>query len=293
MKLVFIHGRSQGGKNAEELRLFWEGCLDRAFFAAGLVWPKDTEVVLPFYANDLDRMVDQVNSPLVTNIMLRGAPSVTSDESLRVEILREMADAQGNASEKMNAHFVGEPRQRGPQNWPWVLAMLRALDSTPLGGDAIDAITRDVWVYLTFGGVRAKIEAIVSAAIPAEPCVVVAHSLGTIVAYNILSRRTPELQPMPVLVTLGSPLGIRAISARLHKPLVMPAAVDAWFNARDPRDTVALYPLDAEYFQVTPSVDNYSGVKNFADNRHAIDGYLADPVIARRIHAGLLQTRTL
>jgi hypothetical protein len=287
MKLVFVHGRSQGGKNAEELRLFWEGCLDRAFFKAGLAWPKAAEIVLPFYADDLDRMVEQVNSPLVTNVMLRGAPQVCDKELMRVEILKEMLDARGDANSEIEAHFAGQPRERGPQNWPWVLAMLRALDSTPLGGDAIDAITRDVWVYVTFGGVRAKIDAIVSAAIPTEPYVVVAHSLGTIVAYNILSGRTADLQPMPLMLTLGSPLGIRAISARLHKPLGMPAAVNAWFNARDRRDTVALYELDSDHFDIAPKIENYSDVDNFTDNRHSIDGYLADPVVARRIHAAL------
>jgi hypothetical protein len=287
MKLVFVHGRSQGGKNAEELRLFWEGCLDRAFFSAGLAWPRNVEVALPFYADDLDRMVDQVNSPLVTNVMLRGASSVSNQEAMRVEILQEMLDAQGDTSEKINAHFAGLPRERAPQNWPWVLAMLRTLDSTPLGGDAIDAITRDVWVYVTFGGVRARIDAIVDAAIPAEPCVVVAHSLGTIVAYNILSGRTRDSQPIPLFMTLGSPLGIRAISTRLRKPLAMPATLSEWFNARDRRDTVALYPLDTDHFDIIPGIENYSDVDNLTDNRHSIEGYLAGPEVARRIHRAL------
>jgi hypothetical protein len=289
MKLIFIHGRSQGGKDAEELRLFWEGSLDRAFHKARLKWPANTEVVLPFYADDLDRMVEEVKSPLVTNVMLRGTPPpVSSQEALRVEILREMIDAQGgNAIEKIEAQFAGQPRERGFQNWPWVLAMLRVLDSTPIGGDLIDKITRDVWVYVTFGGVRRKIDQIVAAAIPAEPCVVVAHSLGTIVAYNILSDRTPDSQPIPMLMTLGSPLGIRAISARLRRPLAMPTGVKAWFNAHDPRDTVALHKLDRDHFDITPAIEDYADVDNFTDNRHSIDGYLADPEVARRIHAAL------
>lgn len=287
MKIVFVHGRSQGGENAEELRLFWEGCLDRAFYKAGLAWPKEAEVVLPFYADDLDRMVAQVDSPLVANVLLRGSSQVSGKELARVEILREMMEAQGDAAKKIEAHFTGQPRERGPQNWPWVLALLRALDATPLGGDAIDAITRDVWVYLTFGGVRARIDAIVNAAMPAEPFVLVAHSLGTIVTYNLLSSRTAGSPAIPLLVTLGSPLGIRAISSRLHRPLAMPTAVDAWFNARDPRDTVALYALDSDHFDITPGIENHSDVDNFTDNRHSIDGYLADPVVARRIHAAL------
>jgi pimeloyl-ACP methyl ester carboxylesterase len=202
-------------------------------------------------------------------------------------MVNEILEAQGIGADQVNVEFDGQPIERGPQNWRWVLAMLRVLDRTPLGSEAIDAITRDVWVYVTFGGVRAKIDAIVSAAIPDEPCVVVAHSLGTIVAYNVLSNRSASGLEVPLFVTLGSPLGMRAITARLNKPLATPPRVKSWFNARDRRDVVALHPLDPEHFDVRPAIENHSGVDNFTDNRHSIDGYLADPQVARRIHTAL------
>ncbi|MBZ5578862.1 MAG: alpha/beta hydrolase [Acidobacteriia bacterium] len=287
MKLIFIHGRSQSVKNAEELRLFWEGCLGRSFEAARLAWPAGTEVILPFYADDLDRMVREVDAPLATNILLRGEPTVTGRDALRVEMLREMLDARHIPDDRVLAYFEGRPVERGPQNWPWVLAMLRALDSTEMGGNAIDTITRDVWVYLTFGGVRAKIDAIVGAGIPNERCVVVAHSLGSLVAYNILSSRTAGSPAMPLFLTLGSPLGMHAIASRLRKPLAFPRGAAAWLNARDPRDVVALFPLDRDHFDVEPAVEDYSQVENFTDNHHSIDGYLADALVARRIHEAL------
>lgn len=284
MRLVFVHGRSQGGKNAEELRLFWEGCLDRAWRNAGLFWPSAVEIVLPFYADDLDRMVRQVDAPLMTNILLRGDKSVSGQDAMRVEMIREIIDAQGISDDQVLSRFAGQPVERGPQNWPWVLAMVRALDSTPMGGDLIDAITRDVWVYVTFGGVRARINAIVNAAIPSERCLVVAHSLGTIVAYNVLSDRASEIA---LLLTLGSPLGMRAITGRLRRPLAVPPGTTRWLNARDPRDLVALYPLDRDHFDIQPAIENYSQVDNFTENRHSIDGYLTDPFIAKRIHTAL------
>jgi hypothetical protein len=287
MRLIFVHGRSQGGKNAEELRLFWEGCLDRGFHAARLEWPPDVEITLPFYADDLDRMVRQVDAPLVSNILLRGDRNIPDRIALRVEMLREILDAEGIPDDQVNSYFAGQPVERGPQNWPWVLAMLRALDSTPMGGDAIDAITRDVWVYVTFGGVRAKIDAIVDATLPNERCVVVAHSLGTIVAYNVLSDRVGNVPEVLLFLTLGSPLGMRAITSRLRKPLAAPPCSDAWFNARDPRDVVALHPLDRNYFDVAPAIENFSHVNNFTENRHSIDGYLTDPLVASRIHRAL------
>ena len=70
----------------------------------------------------------------------RSIPQSTITSLDPVEIVQEMLEAQRNASKKIEAQFSTQPRERSPQNWPWVLAMLRALDSTPLGDDAIDAI---------------------------------------------------------------------------------------------------------------------------------------------------------
>ena len=285
MKLIFVHGRSQGGKNASELRLFWEGCLDRALRDGGLTWPDGVEVELAFYADDLDRMVAQVDAPLLDGILLRGEKTVESREGLRVEMIAEMVRQRGLEGAAAS-NFAGQPAERGPQNWAWVLAMLRALDNTPMGGNLVDTITRDVWVYLTFGGVRAKIDAIVNAAIPNERCVVAAHSLGTLVAYSVLSKRGAGAPEMPLFVTLGSPLGMRTLSTRL-RPLASPPGIRKWFNARDRRDVVALFALDAEHFDVSPAIENYSEVDNFTENRHSIEGYLADALVARRIHEGL------
>jgi hypothetical protein len=38
MKLIFVHGRRQGGKDADEPRLFWKGCLNKSLRATGLSW---------------------------------------------------------------------------------------------------------------------------------------------------------------------------------------------------------------------------------------------------------------
>jgi hypothetical protein len=89
------------------------------------------------------------------------------------------------------------------------------------------------------------------------------------------------------LVTVGSPLGIRAIRRRLKTPLTMPAGVADWYNAYDDRDVVALYALDTENFGITPPITNYPLVHNHTDDRHGIDGYLDDADVAGHIAAAL------
>ncbi|MEU6364161.1 antibiotic ABC transporter ATP-binding protein [Streptomyces sp. NPDC046931] len=74
--------------------------------------------------------------------------------------------------------------------------------------------------------------------------VVVAHSLGSVVAYEALCSLTAQ-QPL-TLVTLGSPLGIRHLAFDRLDPApadgtgVWPRAVGHWHNVADASDIVAL-----------------------------------------------------
>lgn len=145
---------------------------------------------------------------------------------------------------------------------------------------------RDVYLYTTQPGVQTEIDRIVSATLNETQCVVVGHSLGSVVAYNILRRDSRPLK-VRTYVTVGSPLAIRAIRDKF-KPIGFPSpAVAAWYNAYDPKDVVALYPLDAENFPVNPAVENYGRVLNGTDNRHGIVGYLDNPDVAKHILEGL------
>jgi pimeloyl-ACP methyl ester carboxylesterase len=141
--------------------------------------------------------------------------------------------------------------------------------------------TRDVFLYTQRQGVRAEIDRIVGKEFTDEPAVVIGHSLGSIVAYNIL-RADRRSSGVPLFVTVGSPLGIRAVRDQL-KPLRFPSPIETWFNALDTRDFVALYPLDKNNFPVRPEIQNYDRVRNHTDNRHGISGYLSDAVVAKKV----------
>ena len=118
--------------------------------------------------------------------------------------------------------------------------------------------------------------------------VVVAHSLGTIVAYNLLRREGEENKwDIPFFMTLGSPLGVTMIKESL-KPIRSPKCVAKWVNALDLTDVVALYPLEKPHFGVQPAIENLTHVQNETENRHGIIGYLSDKVVAKRIFDALV-----
>lgn len=288
MRLVFVHGRSQGDRDPVELEERWEAAFDEGLRSAGLTRPDGLDVELPFYGRTLDDLVEQLEAPLVADVTERGAAQDDAEAAFRGEFLAEIAAAHGITDAQIEEEYEGDVRERGPLNWKWVHAVVKALDRNKHLGDlALDSFTRDVFVYLTYAGVRRRIDAIVSEALKG-PCVVVGHSLGSVVAYNVL-RAHPDA--VARYVTLGSPLGIRSLKRRLPR-VEMPRTTGSWHNARDPEDVVALFPLDARNFTTDPAIRNHDEVDNGTDNQHGIVGYLPDPWVARSIHEALIGSVT-
>lgn len=282
MKLILVHGRSQGGKDAKALKQEWIAALDRGLKAANAKLPLGIEIEFPYYGDTLDRLVEETETPLGRDALARGAES-DRDDGFRKELLLELAHGAGITDAQIEAELDRTVRERGPLNWEWVQGVLKAVDRVPgLSSTTVDLFTRDVYVYLSFPGVRRAIDKIVNDSLGNGPCVVLAHSLGTVVAYNVLCARPAEPR-YPRFVTVGSPLAVTAIKKRLESPLRSPRCVAHWFNAYDERDVVALRALDAKNFPVTPTIENKRDVRNHTDNRHGIDGYLSDPVVAKKI----------
>lgn len=187
----------------------------------------------------------------------------------------------------MDTEHGGNLKPRGPLNWEWIQATLRAIDKhggRTMGARTLELFTRDVFVYCSYPGVRDEIDRIVRAALTEQPTVIIAHSLGSVVAYNVL-RTDPRRLQVPALITVGSPLGVRAVRDNF-RPLRNPP-VGAWYNAYDSHDVVALYPLDSTNFPIQPAIRNLGAIDNHTDNRHGIDGYLDDVTVARWVVSAL------
>ena len=74
------------------------------------------------------------------------------------------------------------------------------------------------------------------------PFVVIAHSQGSMIAYDVLRSLSAETQ-VELFVTIGSPLGLTEVQDQLKKfnnrqPLAVPACVRRWVNVADPIDPV-------------------------------------------------------
>lgn len=307
-QLVFVHGRSQAGKDPENLKNEWIEAWKKGLAKNNLSMPiSEDQIRFPFYGDTLQDMVDGKSAEEAAAIIVKGATEGDADAlEMLSDIIGEYIHAAGITEAEIENEMPAETVvvKKGPQNWGWVQAVLRTIDSkTPGGGALIAMVTNDVHQFLTKDRLREHIQDGVKnpldfgkndahgKPVPLEPgteSVVVSHSLGTIVAYTLLHKRSEAGGgKVPLFMTLGSPLGIRAIRSKLA-PLGHPSCVGKWFNAMDPKDVVSLYPLDQDNFGIDPEIENKVDVKNSTPNKHGIIGYLDDPVISRRIYDALV-----
>lgn len=97
-----------------------------------------------------------------------------------------------------------------------------------------------VRLYLEDENIAGRVRAIVTDAIDDDTRVLVTHSLGTVVAFDALSREdSPDVD---TLITLGSPLVMRAVWSRLALRLgdASYPHVRRWVNIFDAADPVAV-----------------------------------------------------
>lgn len=290
-QLVFIHGRAQQEKDSIALKKTWVDAWRKGLAASGLSLPlADADIRFPYFGDTLDQLVAGKPADQAAQVIVRGEGESADEQAFMRAILDEMVEHAGVTEDMIRAGASADAMARGPQNWGWVQGILSALDQHVPGasGASVALFTKDVYQYLKNPGIRDPIDRGVRAAFtPGKETVVVGHSLGTVVAYNVLRRDGDAAGwKVPLFITLGSPLAVKVIKKSLA-PISHPRCAGKWFNAMDERDVVSLYPLDAAHFAVNPAIENKTDVNNDTDNRHGISGYLSDPVVARRIHDAL------
>ncbi|MEV8363894.1 antibiotic ABC transporter ATP-binding protein [Streptomyces niveus] len=150
--------------------------------------------------------------------------------------------------------------------------------------------------YLTDPDIRTRSQAAVAAHLTPDTRVVVAHSLGTVLAYEALcaaaARGEDADLDVRMLVTLGSPLGMRGVVLSRLRPApvdgraVWPRNLRAWTNIADTTDIVAVVREIAPAFG--PAVDDL--VVHNGTHMHDATRYLTAIETGRAIAAGLAGT---
>jgi hypothetical protein len=285
VRVVCVHGIGQQRLGELELLKEWVPALQDGLTRAGAAgWVDDGAIGMGFYG-DLFRppgeRLDAGDPPLTAKDVEEGLESELLmgwwSEAARVDPAVVPPDAAGTLA-------------RTPGS---VQAGLRALSRSKFfSGVALRAMVADlrqVRRYLTEPKLRNEMRARVSALIGPDTEVVVGHSLGSVVAYEVLCSDV-DTQSVRALVTLGSPLGIaNTVFDRLE-----PAPANgkgrwpggrnlSWTNVADAGDVVALVKDLRPKFG--PELAAFM-VDNGA-HAHDVKPYLSDAVTGAAIAAAL------
>ncbi|MGE5160917.1 MAG: S8 family serine peptidase, partial [Betaproteobacteria bacterium] len=124
------------------------------------------------------------------------------------------------------------------------------------------------------------------------PFIVIAHSQGSMIAYDVLRALKREQADVRLFVTIGSPLGIDEVQDVLKSiggPLRVPECVARWVNVAERLDPVALDPeLEGEFARNGRGVQVEDvAVRNpdWQTNPHSSTGYLATDAVRAAVRA--------
>ena len=117
------------------------------------------------------------------------------------------------------------------------------------------------------------------------PFVVVAHSQGSLIAYEVLRKLDPAKYDVALFVTIGSPLGLPSVRSMFKRSigkrkLPFPPCVRHWYNVADRQDPVALDGnLSDDIENPGQRFSNLQGADVNTDgprNPHSGSGYLSN-----------------
>ena len=288
MRILLIHGRSQQEKEVEVLKQEWVSSLKKGFEDACLTFPEDIEIDFPYFGDTLIELQNEYEKNKdATSYRMKATGTDEEDEVSKLQnmILQQILDKQDLSGLPKIKEEIKEYIAKDTQNHPIVIAAAKVLDQFRFSGNlAIVGLFADIAAYLSVDDIREKVNTLVRKKISSNTDIVIAHSLGTIVAYNLLRALDPKLHQIKLFITLGSPLGIDAIKRQLDKPLINPACLQGeWLNFYDEHDIVALNPLNHEHFMIDPVIQNFE-IKNSSDNKHNISEYINDNLVASKIN---------
>jgi hypothetical protein len=275
-RVVGVHGIGQQLRGPAVLAAAWAPALrDGVQLAAGTSIADD-DVAVAFYG-DLFRPAGKDAA--------RGL-QLTEDDVAGPE--RELLEAWASGVETEPRTLTDAEKSRTPRTVQRALkALVKSRLFAGIAEHLVIADLKQVTTYLHDAQKRSEIRARVLAAIGPDTRVLVGHSLGSVVAYEVLAAN-PSL-PVRALVTIGSPLGIRnLVFDQLVPPPrsghgAWPGAIAAWTNVADSYDVVALEKHLAPMFDarvVDELVDNGA-------RAHDASPYLTARETGRAIAAGL------
>lgn len=260
MRLVLVHGIGHQGLNSNWVIEAWMAALKAVVSPSDFALLKRQEIIAPFYGDVLYVETQGTSASGVEAVPMSVGLAQEDELEFMGFALQEAASALGvSEAQILAANPSDEALEQGFPHDRRVIALASALEGiSPFQGRILLRVLSQAFVYLRRPQARKKVDDIVRRAIGDSPCVIVGHSLGSVVTFNLLRETGPQV---PFYMTIGSPLAIKAVQSALGRPLRRPDRVHRWLNGADRNDFITLGRiLNASTFG--PGIENVEDVDN-------------------------------
>lgn len=276
LQVVGVHGIRQRDTNSIKLADDWSQALSRSIALHIGAHSVALAVSTPYYGDVFPRGFLQLGEQETA-----AEPDEADDEEAEFLLQALEAHTPPDPAWQPPAGTLGVP----PRTSPRITRALAAIDRRfgPHAGRAVLSRLSEVHGYFKDNDKAEKVRDRVQQAIKqAGATLVIAHSLGSVVAYDMF-RRGQIPSSVSQLITCGSPLAWLPIHRKLDlgtsATLQLPPHV-AWLNVYDRYD-----PVTAGVGLSTLTPDVTDAVVDNQDDPHAADRYLEQQPVALTLHA--------
>lgn len=299
MNILFIHGMNQQNYNADSLRQHWLTLLQAGLHQQNIDLPiEQLSIDFPFYGDllskhqlsnslDLGTMMPKVWSKFKLPFHLHHASTPTTNSG-RVQPFVQAQDPclctlpshQDIAPQTLTQRFTLASALAKDRVLKELIIFLNHYPH--LHRQLMHQFLIESYMYLDNAEFMQQVhERILDKIQPNHDYLVVAHSLGSVIAYNLMQNHS--LSNIQHLITLGSPLAFKVIQQQLTQPIQRPAYFYGdWINFYSTEDFLTAFPLSEAPFDFIPPIQNYA-IKTLANNPHQLAGYLTHPLVIQRI----------
>lgn len=264
MKIIFIHGMNQQNYTSHRLKEHW-----LKVFKLGLkqmpckVNVRDLHIHMPFYGDlmnkyqlsnqlDLTTLLPKtfLNNYLPIHLHENNPP--TKEHTPFIPLLSPSTDqAEKSFSERLylTSQLVKDRVLK---------ELVVLLNNFPkLHESLIQQFLIETYMYLSNPEFMQEVnERILKKMREDDDYIVVAHSLGSVIAYRLFSDPSYQFS-VKRFITLASPLSFRVIQSKLPSPIARPPCIHGeWFNFYSQDDFLTAFPLSEAPFNFDPPIIN-------------------------------------
>lgn len=269
-----IHGIAQEKTPQEQLLTSWVNTIHSS--SPGLL--SSCRIEMAYYATELFKHTQATDNSFIT---MNGGELKFDEGLLKFEesYIRDYIKNTNSKDGYDSFHVENSSNTQTMDNFltrNFVRFIAFLEKSYPSKGELALKFIKQAHTYLQKPDAGHAVDTLVMPYLLKKPKIIIAHSLGTVIAFKLLRELDDRLDEgvIPLLITLGSPLSLEAVKNCLGFPRKKPKSVKKWVNFFDPSDIVTLgRGLTKESF--ADYIENVGDVDINTLKCHEAEGYLS------------------